>query len=237
MPNNDYEIKSSIFPIILLVIGFLVAGMLFLGFSEIAGEVIEREVKNFDSRIIDFFTSNSSDFLDDFFTTITELGSVWFLAALTIIISGVFFIKNKDKLNILFLIISVAGGGLLIKLLKNIFKRERPSIIPEIDAIGYSFPSGHAMGSIIFYGFLIYLVIKSKFSKKFKWIFSIIFTITFILIGTSRIYLGAHFPSDVIAGQLSGAFWLIICVVSLEWIKWHIRHNIRPVDNIRKIFK
>lgn len=236
MSKNNNEIKRSIFPIILLIIGFLVAGMLFLGFVEIADEVIEKEVRSFDSGIINFFNSNTSNFLDNFFRFITELGSVWFLASATVILSIFLFFKNKDRLNILFLIITVTGGGVLIKFLKNIFKRERPSIIPNIDAVGFSFPSGHAMGSITFYGFLIYLIIKSDFSKLTKWILSILSGFMFILIGMSRIYLGAHFPSDVIAGQLSGLFWMIITIVTLEWIKWHKINNIRPIDNIKDIF-
>ncbi|MGO1372237.1 MAG: phosphatase PAP2 family protein, partial [Senegalia sp. (in: firmicutes)] len=227
MNTNNKEIKSSIFPIILLIIGFILSGLMFLGFIEIAEEVIETEVQNFDSNIISFLNEYSSSFLDQFFKVITELGSVWFLTAGTLIVSLILFFKEKKKLDTLFLIITVAGSGVLIKALKNIFKRERPSIIPNIDAVGFSFPSGHAMGSITFYGFLIYLIIKSKFSKLIKWLLSIILALLFILIGMSRVYLGAHFPSDVIAGQLSGLFWMIITIVTLEWIKWHNKNNIR----------
>ncbi|MGO1368871.1 phosphatase PAP2 family protein [Senegalia sp. (in: firmicutes)] len=236
MNTNNKEIKSSIFPIILLIIGFILSGLMFLGFIEIAEEVIETEVQNFDSNIISFLNEYSSSFLDQFFKVITELGSVWFLTAGTLIVSLILFFKEKKKLDTLFLIITVAGSGVLIKALKNIFKRERPSIIPNIDAVGFSFPSGHAMGSITFYGFLIYLIIKSKFSKLIKWLLSIILALLFILIGMSRVYLGAHFPSDVIAGQLSGLFWMIITIVTLEWIKWHNKNNIRPIDNIKDIF-
>ncbi|MGO1713192.1 MAG: phosphatase PAP2 family protein [Senegalia sp. (in: firmicutes)] len=236
MNTNNKEIKSSIFPIILLTIGFILSGLMFLGFIEIAEEVIEKEVQNFDSNIISFLNEYSSSFLDQFFKVITELGSVWFLTAGTLIVSLILFFKEKKKLDTLFLIITVAGSGVLIKALKNIFKRERPSIIPNIDAVGFSFPSGHAMGSITFYGFLIYLIIKSKFSKLIKWLLSIILALLFILIGMSRVYLGAHFPSDVIAGQLSGLFWMIITIVTLEWIKWHNKNNIRPIDNIKDIF-
>ena len=96
-------------------------------------------------------------------------------------------------------------------LLKLFFVRERPfdSLIIET---GYSYPSGHSFVSLAFYGFLIYLIIKSNFSKNIKYLWSGILIILIALIGISRIYLGVHFPSDVLGGFIAATIYLLIYI-------------------------
>ncbi|TYS75075.1 phosphatase PAP2 family protein [Rossellomorea aquimaris] len=233
---EQQEVKKAGFPVLLILIGFVISGLFIYGFSEIAEGLLENEVKTFDDAIIDFFISIESSGLDQFMVFITELGSVWFITTASIITIGVLWFKFKDKWGILFFILAIGAGGLLTKLLKTFYERGRPSINPEIDAVGFSFPSGHSMGSLIFYGFLIYLVVRSSLSLAAKWTLSTIAALLFVSIGISRIYLGAHFPTDVLAGQLAGGFWLILCILALEYVNWQSRSEVRPIKATREFF-
>ncbi|MBS4538891.1 phosphatase PAP2 family protein [Clostridium sp. D2Q-11] len=241
MIKDEKEIKRQVIPVLLLLIGFGGAGLFFSVFTEIAENIASKELQVFDDAIINFFLSIESKWIDQFMFLITEMGSVWFLTLLSIITVLILWFKKRDIWAILFFIIAMVGGGLIIKGLKYYYQRSRPSIIPHIDAVGFSFPSGHAMGSLIFYGFMIYFIFRSKLSKIIKWSLSFFATILFILIGISRIYLGAHYPSDVIAGQMSGAIWLIVTIMALEGVKWQRRNHFKPIEGIRnilmKIFK
>ncbi|MGD6844640.1 phosphatase PAP2 family protein [Bacillus infantis] len=237
MELNEEKLKKTSFPVLLIITGLAIAaGFIFL-FAEIAEEVMEQEVKSFDGVIIGFLKSIESPALDHLLMFITELGSVWFLTTLSILTVVYLWFKAKNKWGVLFFIIGVGGGGLLTFLLKHYYQRGRPSINPDIDAVGFSFPSGHSMGSLIYYGFLIYFIIRSGVKKEVKWTASLFAVIIVILIGLSRIYLGAHFPSDVIAGHIAGSIWLLLCVLALEWVVWQSSNSIRPIKAVRKFFE
>lgn len=237
METNKKKIKKTAFPVLLVLAGLVISIFFVYSFAEIAEEIMGNEVKYFDDTIIGFFKAIESSTLDQVMIFITELGSVWFLATLSIITILTLWIKVKDKWGILFFIIGIGGGGLLTKLLKYYYQRGRPSINPEIDAIGYSFPSGHSLGSLIFYGFIAYFIIRSEIKKSIKWVAVLLTGVLVLLIGMSRIYLGAHFPSDVIAGHLAGAIWLILSILALEWVEWQSANSIRPLKTIREFFQ
>ncbi|ANU26158.1 phosphatase PAP2 family protein [Planococcus versutus] len=220
----------------LLLLGGLGLAALFIAlFTELAEEVIDKEVAQFDNFIINGMEARASETLDKVMFVFTEMGSVWFLTVLSLVVLGVLGFKMKDKWGALFFVIAVGGGSLLTVLLKNLYVRERPSINPDIDAIGYSFPSGHSMGSLIFYGFVIYLVIRTQHRPWIKWMTVALLSALIIMIGSSRIYLGAHFPSDVLGGYMAGLIWLILNLVALEWIQWHGRSSVPPVHALRKL--
>lgn len=230
MINENTKIGITV---LLLAAGLGFSALFIVLFSEIAEEAMEQETWLFDSAIIGFFQSIESSVLDVLMIATTEMGSVWFVTAFSIAVVGLLWFKERDKWGILFFLIAVGGGGLLTLLLKNLYERERPSINPEIDAIGFSFPSGHSMGSVIFYGFVMYLVLRSGRSELFKGLAISLMGVLVVLIGISRVYLGAHFPSDVLAGFIAGAIWLILSILALEWIQWQSRSSVRPVQDIR----
>lgn len=149
------------------------------------------------------FISNS---LTPVMRLITQFGGtilmiVWALASLVLI-------KNKR------IAISVVSNLVLIALLNNILKlivrRARPTGFRLIVETGYSFPSGHSMVSMAFYGYLIYLIYKNVRNKKLRWTLITCFSLLILIIGMSRIYLGVHYTSDVFAGFLFSLGYLVI---------------------------
>jgi membrane-associated phospholipid phosphatase len=125
-----------------------------------------------------------------------------------------------------------AGGEILNQLLKQLFARPRPVFAdPLQSAANYSFPSGHAMFSVIAYGVLAYFVLLGL-SQRWQRIAVIVGTLLLVwLIGLSRIYLGVHYFSDVVAGYAAGSAWLSICITSMETVRWRSTHptSRRPV--------
>jgi len=147
---------------------------------------------------------------------ITQLGGAIFLIGLSITLAIV--IKNK-KIGIL-IWINIIISTLLNQILKFIIQRPRPTEFRIIDERGYSFPSGHSMISATFYGFLIYLIYKNVKNKYLKYSLITMLAILILLIGTSRIYLGVHYTSDVLAGFLIAISYLIIFITVADlWIK------------------
>ncbi|WP_201511399.1 phosphatase PAP2 family protein [Psychrobacter alimentarius] len=232
----EADIKKAGFLSIVLIIGLRIALLLIWLFSQLAENVLEDRLERFDSSAIGFFETLQTSTLDVMYTSVTHMGSVWFVACLSAAVILFLWFKARDKWATLFFIIAVGGTGALTWLLKQIYERGRPSINEAIDAIGFSFPSGHSMGSLVFYGFLIYLVIRSRQNKVIKISLSIVLGLLVLLIGTSRIYLGAHFPSDIIAGYIAGTIWLTLCILVLEWIRWQRSSQIHLGHALQNIF-
>ncbi|AIY04632.1 phosphoesterase PA-phosphatase related protein [Planococcus sp. PAMC 21323] len=220
---------------LLLLGGLGLASLFIVLFAELAEEVMEKEVEFFDDFVINFVQASSSSTMDTIMFFLTEMGSVWFLTLSSIIVLLVLGVKMKDKWGVLFFIIAIGGGSLLTLLLKHLYLRDRPSINEAIDAVGYSFPSGHSMGSLIFYGFVIYLVIRTRQRPWIQMTAVSVLSLLIIAIGTSRIYLGAHFPSDVLAGYIAGLIWLMLSLIALEWIQWHSKSPVPPVQALRHL--
>ena len=147
-----------------------------------------------------------SDFTIPLAKGITKLGGAVFLIALSIIL----LIVLKNKIMGLCIWANLGVSTILNQLLKHIFQRPRPTEYRIINETGYSFPSGHSMVSMAFYGFLIYLIYKNVKNKYLKWGLIVLLSLLILLIGLSRIYLGVHYTSDVIAGFLVSVSYLII---------------------------
>ena len=180
-----------------------------VGFLDLAEDVFNKEIMKGDIigyKIISTFLI--SDFMTPIAKVITNLGSAVFLIALTIIL--IIVIKNKKIGLSIFLNLSFVT--ILNQLLKRILQRPRPNEFRIIEETGYSFPSGHSMVSMAFYGYLIYLIYKYVKNKYIKWGLITILSILIVSIGTSRIYLGVHYTSDVLGGFLIAVSYLIIYI-------------------------
>ena len=125
------------------------------------------------------------------------------------------FIRKHKWYSIKVPAIALSSLGLMF-LLKNLFNRKRPEIPLLEEAKGLSFPSGHALMSVTFYGLLIYMVYKYVKRKELKWTLITLLVLLIMIIGTSRIYLRVHYASDVIAGYSMGFLWLVFTVWMLN---------------------
>nr|WP_289038714.1 phosphatase PAP2 family protein [uncultured Allobacillus sp.] len=203
--------------IIWILLAIVVIGGAFFLFAEIAEDVFEKEKFLIDQKASHFVSSIQSNTLDSLFGFITELGAVWLITTGTIIVGLIlFFYPNNRLWRVFHFAVTMIGIAVLTSGLKELFERERPNLIEEYDGTGYSFPSGHSTGPMVFYGFIIYLMIRSRFPLAAKWIVGVALSILIFLIGFSRIYLGVHYASDVIGGFSLGFAWLATNIAILE---------------------
>lgn len=203
-------------------------------FISLSTDLMEKKPFLFDQKVIDTVIFYSSPEMDGFMLFMTELGSTFMIGLLLVISMIWLFAKRKNIWGMLFYLITVAGGGLLNLLLKSFFERERPNINRIIEVDGFSFPSGHSMGSMTYYGFLGYLVIRSKRKPLSKLGWGILFCLVILFIGISRIYLGVHYPSDVLAGYIAGSVWLVLCISLLEIVYLYKENRHKLTKSVQK---
>ena len=181
----------------------------FISFLILTYLVINNKVIKIDSACYEcLFTLFSKFNLTFFLKVITNLAGPIILIFLSI--SS--FLLTKNKKVSLCICLNLILCSLLNYGLKNIISRPRPDVLRLVFENGYSFPSGHAMASLAFYGFLIFLIYKYFDKKNIKIILISLLSILIILIGLSRIYLGVHYLSDVLAGFFLALSYLIIFI-------------------------
>lgn len=175
-------------------------------FFSILKDIFRNEIWEFDNQIYKYISKFISDPVTLIFKIITNCSSAVFVLILTMLIVFI----PKDKRYGKYITINLIIVTLLNQILKYIIQRPRPTEFRIINESGYSFPSGHSMVSMAFYGFIIYLVYHNVENKKVKWFLCTILTMLIPLIGISRIYLGVHYTSDVIGGFCLSMAYLII---------------------------
>lgn len=163
----------------------------------------------FDEKIMDYVHNRITPIGTQIMKKITYLGSVYFFLPIGLIIF-LYMLKKRNTEGMIIVLLSTLGSYGLNFLLKNVFIRTRPLKYFLIEQGGYSFPSGHAMVSMSFYTTMTYLIVKSKEKKqKVLWVLNFLIV---GLIGFSRIYLGVHWPTDVLMGYLLG-YMVFKCIV------------------------
>ena len=184
-----------------------------IGFLAIAEDVFNKEIMSGDIigyKLVSTFLI--SDFATPIAKFITNFGGAIFLIALTIVL--LVLIKNK-KIGIS-IFSNLVIVTILNQLLKAILQRPRPTEYRIVEETGYSFPSGHSMVSMAFYGYLIYLIYKYVKNKYIKWISIVLLSILVCSIGISIIYLGVHYTSDVLGGFLISMSYLVIYISAVN---------------------
>ena len=187
---------------------YIIVGIGIVIFGIIATLLLIDKITPFDNVIYNAIISLKSDSVTKFFKLITKLCNEKFIIIATLLIFIILLFKKKKIGFILTLNVLLCSG--LNTLIKHIFLRPRPVGLKLIKQGGYSFPSGHSMMAVAFFGLLIYLVCRSKWKKIIKILLSSLLTVLILLIGISRIYLGVHFASDVLAGFAIALSYLII---------------------------
>lgn len=190
---------------------FTVIVLFIVAFIFIASRIQGAEIIAFDKVIIDFVQSLQTDATTKWTIVLTDMGSIKFISIAVVVGAGLLCLYKKFSLAV-FLIFVPSLGGLLNKFLKWLFKRERPDILPLITEHGYSFPSGHSMGSLLFYGSCAYVLLHIWKSAGIKAVTIIVACLFILIIGISRIYLGVHYPTDVVGGYAVGFAFLLVCI-------------------------
>jgi len=201
-----------------LLATLLVLGAALFAFFKLASEVVEGDTMAFDRAILVAFRSAADPavpigprWLAEAMTDVTAFGSLPGLLLVTAAAAGYLLLSRRAR-TALFVLAATGGGLALGALLKLAYARPRPDLVPHlVDVASASFPSGHATDSAIVYLTLGALVARSVPQRGLRvYILSVAILLT-LLIGVSRVYLGVHWPSDVVAGWTIGAAWALAC--------------------------
>lgn len=186
-------------------------------FAELADEVLEGEPFPFDEPLLHAARSISNEGLDTFFVWVSrfgyEYGLVPFDIALVLVLAAL-----RHRREALFAALALGGSALLNMGTKALFGRDRPalweSIAPEAT---FSFPSGHAMGTAT----LAWVLVLLAWRTRWRWPVLVASAVATVLVGTSRVYLGVHYPSDILAGWAAASIWAAACFLLLYGVRRH----------------
>jgi undecaprenyl-diphosphatase len=195
-------------------------------FLELASDVAERDTERLDAAVLLWIAARRSPLLTEFFLGMTALGAWPVLGLLTfgIVVASGLAGRRRPALA---LAVAMLGVPLLSRILKTIYARARPNLVEHLDKVSSaSFPSGHTLGSVVFCSTLALLVYEHIARRSLR-LFVVGFSLCIgALVAASRVYLGVHYPTDVMGGALIGVTWAL-CVVAVErWLA-------RPVRSIR----
>ena len=190
---------------------YFLMGILLVVFILITTLVVTNNISSFDDNIYNMIFSIRNNFLDLFFKTITLCANT--IPIICIVIILLLIVKDKYRYV---LGITTITTLLSNQLIKHIIMRPRPDHLRLIKQNGYSYPSGHSMISIAVYGFLIYYVYHKVKNKVLKIALIILLSLLIILIGISRIYVGVHYPSDVLGGYTLSLLIIIVVILGVD---------------------
>jgi undecaprenyl-diphosphatase len=203
-----------------LLVGAFAVLLLTFAFVELAGEVLEGDTQHFDERILAALRDPSNpanpigpSWLRGVALDVTALGSATVLGLTVIAVCGFLLLQGLQR-HALFVLLASASGWVLNAVLKEVFGRPRPEIVPHLrEVLTLSFPSGHAMTTAVIYltlGALLMRIADRRVTRLYIMGIAILAT---VLVGASRVYLGVHYPTDVLAGWLVGLSWALLCWV------------------------
>jgi undecaprenyl-diphosphatase len=201
---------------IFLVVGVLVAIAGTIGFAALAEVVREGYTQHFDTAVLRWLGAHHTPTLTTIMTEVTPLGTG--VVVLTVVgITTAFLWHTEHKHSARMLLAATAGNILLNNVLKLFFDRARPSVFEwETHAASSSFPSGHAMSATVVYGTVAYLLARLQKHRWARAITLLLAVIMVALICLTRLYLGVHYPSDVLGGIIVGLAWSGFCMATLE---------------------
>lgn len=188
---------------------FVILGLLFLW---LAKEVRDNETLQFDNSLLLAINSTATPAVNSWIVALTDLGGIYGVPVISVGMALLFFIRNRPGRATKLLVI--VGGAVIINLImKAFFERSRPELWDRLVVEhSFSFPSGHAMVSMALAGGVVYALWRTKY-RRLSIIIGLIYV---LLIGYSRLYLGVHYPTDVLAGWLVGVAWVILVVVIFD---------------------
>lgn len=227
---KKYFAELTLFSLEILVLIFIF-GTALISFIFIARKVFQEHTHDFDEKVFSFIAGHVNNINTGIMEFFTFLGTHTFLIPANFLLTALFLFIQKRRWNSIKIPAVALSSLVLMLLLKLIFHRERP-VTPLLQAAkGFSFPSGHALMSVTFYGLLILIVWQNIKQLWLKWILSIILVLLILAIGLSRVYLRVHYASDVLAGFCVGIVWLLLSLWILDKIEKYRNKKI-AVNNI-----
>lgn len=195
------------------------------GFAQLARHVSAGKTQSFDEAFLQWIGSHRADTVTAVMLDITALGTSS-VVMMIVAIAALFLWLNQHRQSALLLIFTTFGGIILNNLLKLGFARPRPDVITWVtQAKLSSFPSGHAMSATIVYGTVAYLAARLQRTHASRVAVMATALVVIFLIAISRLYLGVHYPSDVLAGIVVGIAWVGFCMAALEAVQLYARRN------------
>lgn len=218
-----------------ILVLFLISALLLFGFAKLASEVIEGDTVAFDRYLLTALRSAADPsvpvgpkWLNTAMLDITALGGVSVLTVVTAIVIGYLLVAKKAA-TAFFVFVAVTGGAAASTLLKMGYARPRPDLVAHLVQVNTtSFPSGHAMNSALVFLTLGALLARSVADRRLRVYFIVVAIALTLIIGCSRVFLGVHWPSDVLAGWMVGGAWAMLCSVVARQLQMH--RTIEPVS-------
>jgi membrane-associated phospholipid phosphatase len=210
---------------ITIIIAFLVFVFGLNAFVDLTEELAENQLTTFDNRITSALVSIRSEHLTTFLIFITHIGGTGYIIIIILLVLY-FVLVHKSWKFILQTVTVLLLATFSNMALKQVINRARPSLEHLVEVYTLSYPSGHAMSAMGFYGFLVFLVARYKIRIFMKVLLITILVFLILAIGISRIYLGVHYPSDVLAGYIGGLLWVTFCAIVFDVIDlWRRRKS------------
>lgn len=207
-------------PYVLTVLAALIIVIVGINlFIELTDTLKTETLATYDQNITNYIISYRSPALTNYFIFVTNIGDVYgylIVIVCTLLISILKFKRWKFVAQITIVLALSAVSNMI---LKRFIDRARPGIEHLVSVETLSYPSGHAMSAMAFYGFVIYLFYRFKMNLFLKWVVMLIFLLLILSIGISRIYLGVHYPSDIAGGFIAGFIWVVFCVLLFDLIE------------------
>jgi undecaprenyl-diphosphatase len=204
-----------------LTIGLVLAVGAAILFAFVAALVAGGATARFDQAVLLWFSRQSGPRMDALALEITALGA-GSVTTVVLVVASLFLWQTRHRYSAALLWIAVAGGWVLNAALKAGFDRPRPDLFEwRVPYAGMSsYPSGHAMTAMVLYATLAYLIIRLEPTRALRRLTLVVFGTVIALVGVSRLYLGVHYPSDVIGGFLVGFGWATFCALGIEAIRY-----------------
>jgi undecaprenyl-diphosphatase len=202
-----------------LAMAFLISLASIIGFCFMSLWISDHKIIHFDSTIIGYVQGMESPALTQIMKFFTFIGSAPVVVVISLSLLFFLYIVLHHRLELIFFVYAVIGSALLNQLLKHFFHRIRPNFHRLIDIGGYSFPSGHAMNAFTVYAAITFLLWRHIPYRWGRCILIVVSIIMIIMIGTSRIYLGVHYPSDIIGGYFASGFWVGTAILFFQIYK------------------
>lgn len=207
------------------IIAALVVAALVGAFGLLADEVLEGDTLNFDLAILNWFRVPGDPtqmigptWLQEAVRDMTSLGSFSLLGLITIVVVVALLLQHKARTG-WYLAACVVGGAILSTVLKDLFNRPRPDLPAVARVFTASFPSGHATESAVVFLTIGVLLAESTVERPLKAFYLGVAIFLTLLVGVTRIYLGVHYPTDVLAGWMLGTAWALICWAGVQFLK------------------